>query len=100
MLLPIAFKADWQAIRARRQRLMVENNQRENAKRIDHEYKVGDTVAKTRPGIQRKLRRKRDGPFIVEKVFNNGTIGIRRGTVLERINIRRVMPYHEAEPEA
>ena len=79
---------------------MVENNQQENAKRIVHEYKVGDKVSKTRPGIQRKLRRKRDGPFVVTKVYNNGTLAILRGAVTERVNIRRLTPFHEAEEDA
>ena len=97
MLLPIQFKADWTAIRARRQRLMVENNQRENAKRIAHKYKQGDKVSKTRPGILPKMQRKRDGPFVVTKVFDNGTLDILQGAVTERVNIRRVTPFHEHE---
>ena len=100
MLLPVQFKADWEAIRARRQRLIVENNKRENASRLEHTYKVGDLVSKIRPGKQRKLRRKKDGPFRVEQVSTNGTIGIRRGAVFEQLNIRRVEPYHEAQPDA
>ena len=99
MLLPIQFKADWEAIRARRQRLMVENNQRENAKRLAHDYKVGDMVSKTRPGILRKLRRKRDGPFLVTKVNDNGTLEIRQGAITECVNIRRLTPYHEEESD-
>ena len=78
---------------------MVVNNQRENAKRIDHQYEEGDLVKKIRPGIQRKLRRKKDGPFTVTKVYTKGNICIRRGAITERINIRRVEPYYEAESD-
>ena len=99
MLLPMEFKADWEQIRARRQQQMVVNNQRENAKRIDHQYKEGDLVSKIRPGIQRKLRRKKDGPFKVKKVHANGNVSIKRGSVTERINIRRIEPYTQAEQD-
>ena len=61
-----------------------------------HTYSVGDKVAKRRPGILPKLRRKRDGPYEVTAVYNNGTVRIRRGAVQERINIRRLNPYHES----
>ncbi|CAB9510525.1 Retrotransposon protein [Seminavis robusta] len=101
MLLPVQFKADWEAIRARRQAMINKNNERENSKRIAHTYSIGDMVSKARPGILRKLRRKRDGPFTVTHVYTNGTIRIRQGAISERINIRRVQPFSEPEtPEA
>jgi transposase InsO family protein len=58
MILPIQFKANWAAINERRRQEIMRNNKRENDKRIPHAYKVGDKVAKTRPGIQPKLRQK------------------------------------------
>ena len=94
--LPVQFKADWAAIRARRQELINKSNKRENRRRIRHVYKVGDKVSKKKPGIQPKLRRKRDGPFTVTRVFANGTVSIRNGAVTERINIRRIQPFRES----
>ena len=99
MLLPIQFKANWEAIRARRQQVINENNARENSRRIAHTYKVGDTVSKKRPGILPKMRRKRDGPYTVTKVYSNGTVSIQNGATFERINIRRLAPYTE-RPDA
>ena len=96
MILPLRFTADWELIRERRQKEMLKNNAKENSKRIPHMYSVGDKVAKRRPGILPKLRRKRDGPYEVTAVYNNGTVRIRRGAVQERINIRRLNPYHES----
>ena len=55
MLLPIKFHADWAAIHVRRQDMMKKNNERENAKRIPHQYKVGDKVLLTIPGKRQKL---------------------------------------------
>ena len=93
MILPLKFKADWAMIQSRRQEEMARNNSRENAKRIPHEYTVGDTVSKRTGGILPKLRRKREGPYEVIAVHNNGTVSIRRGIITERLNIRRVDPY-------
>jgi transposase InsO family protein len=95
MILPLQFKANWAAIHERRSQQILRDNKRENDKRIPHEYKVGDKVTKARPGIQPKLRQKRDGPFEVIAVYNNGTLRIRQGAVTERVNIRRLMPYTE-----
>ena len=93
MLLPIQFKADWEAIRTRRQALMEYNNHRENRNRLPHTYKVGDKVSRRRPGILPKMSRRHDGPYTVTKVYDNGTVAIQRGAVTERINIRRIQPY-------
>ena len=78
--------------------IVVLYNKHENEKRIPHQYKVGDQVSKTRPGMQSKLSRKRDGPYEVIAVYNNGTIRIRRGAITERLNIRRVTPFEEWAP--
>ena len=95
MLLPIQFKANWTAIKAKRQALIDENNARENSCRIAHIYKVRDKVSKQKPGILSKLRRKRDGPYTVTKVYTNGTVCIQNGAINEYINIRQIAPYHE-----
>jgi len=96
MILPIRFNANWTAIQQRRQTEMIRNNNRENSKRIVHHYNVGDMVAKKRPGILPKLRRRKDGPYEVIAVYNNGTVRIQLGAVNERINIRRLTPFQEA----
>ena len=93
MILPIKFKADWAAIHERRRQEVQRNNANENDKRLPHKYRVGDQVSKTRPGLQPKLSSKRDGPYDVVAVYNNGTIRIRRGAIEERLNIRRVTPF-------
>ena len=95
MILPVQFKADWDAIKKRRQKTINQNNERENRSRIDHTYKVGDSVSKHRHGILPKLRRRKDGPYVVQKVYANGTVSIRKGAVTERVNIRHITPFHE-----
>jgi hypothetical protein len=44
MLFDIPFVADWHKIEGQRQSLTNHGNQRENAKHIDYDYKVGDKV--------------------------------------------------------
>ena len=93
MFLPVQFKADWEAIRARRQAQINADNRRENSRRIKHTYEVGELVAKRRPGILPKLSRRWDGPYTVTKVWSNGTVSISKGATTERLNIRRIKPY-------
>ena len=98
MLLPTQFKADWASIALRKQKLINESNARENKKRIQHEYKVGDKVLLERPGIQPKMGAPRDGPYEVVHVSTNGTVRIQKGAVTQRVNIRRLTPYFERSP--
>ena len=97
MLLPIKFKANWARIRANRQKIIEQSNVKENSTRLNHEYKVGDKILLTKPGLQRKLSTPRDGPYLVRAVHANGTIHITRGAITERVNIHRVTPFLENE---
>jgi transposase InsO family protein len=40
----VRFQADWQYIKERRQKLILQNNDRENARRTPHTYQQGDQV--------------------------------------------------------
>ena len=46
-------------------------------------------------GILRKAEDPHDGPYKITEVFTNGTVRIQRGTINERLNIRRLLPYFE-----
>jgi hypothetical protein len=96
MVLPIQFQADWARIKLRKQETIDKSNVQENAKRIDHDYQVGDKILLERPGILRKMSSPRKGPYKIIKVHTNGTVRIRRGNVTERVNIRRITPYFES----
>ena len=95
MLLPVKFQADWANIKMKRQSEINKNNYRENKSRIPHHYEVGDLVLVAHQGIRRKLSTPNHGPYPVERVYNNGTLLIRKGPVAQRINIRLCKPYHE-----
>jgi hypothetical protein len=97
MLLPIKFKANWAEIKAKRQDEIRRNNERENIGRKDHNYEVGNKIFLTDSRKRSKLSPPREGPYLVERVYTNGTILIRRGAISERVNIRRVTLYFERE---
>ena len=95
MILPIKFQADWALIAQQKQESINKSNFQESKKRIKHEYQIGDKVLLTKPGILRKMSNPRTGPYLVKRIFTNGTLLIEQGAVLQRVNIRRVSPYHE-----
>ena len=98
MLFDIPHLTDWTAIGKRRQELEDRNNNRENNSRVDFDYRVGQKVLLRKDGIIHKAELKYNGPYIITEVHTNGTIRIQqRGTVSERLNIRRVTPYFENE---
>ena len=94
MFLDIPLYADILAIQQNCQLLVDRRLLRENAKRIRHDYAVGDLVWKKEYlGLSDKLKDTVSGPFPIEHVHTNGTVTIRLSPyVLERINIRRIRP--------
>ncbi len=94
MLFDIPFVADWRKIGERWQSLTNCGNQRENAKQIDYNYKVGDKVLVINKGILRKAESAYGKePWTITTVHTNGTIRIPHGTKTERLSIRRVEPF-------
>jgi hypothetical protein len=81
MLFDIPFIADWRKIGDQRQLLTNHGSQRENAKRIDYNYKVGDKVLVINEGILCKAESAYGKePWTITTVHTNGTIRIQRGT--------------------
>ena len=96
MLFDLPYIADWTAIGQRRQRNTDCENLKENAKRVDFDYQVGQKVMLINDGkILRKAESKYLGPFTITDIHTNGTIRIQKGSMSERLNIRRVTPYFE-----
>ena len=96
MILPLQFHADWERIRLTKQKRINENNERENARRKEHDYAVNDKVLKLVP-TRAKMDPPRDGPYIITRCHTNGTVTLRNeeNTTLERINIRQIIPFKE-----
>ena len=95
MLFDIPYIADWLEIGKARQKQVDRSNELENSKRIDYDYKIGDKALLIKDGIFRKAEDNNDGPYLITQVFSNGTVRIQRGTINERLNIRRLRPYFE-----
>ena len=95
MVLPVKFKANWALIQQRKQKVINASNERENKKRIQHDYQVGDKVLLQKPGILTKLEVPYTGPHLITQVHSNGTVVIQKGAFCERVNIRRVTPFFE-----
>jgi hypothetical protein len=98
MIFNIQHTANWEYIKQRKQQIIHKNNQRENANRIEHTYKVGDKVL-LRRGSENKYESPYAGPFEILKVNDNGTVRLMVNSVEDSYNIRRLEPYHsETDP--
>ena len=95
-LLNVAFQADWEAIRQRKQRLINLNNKRENVKRREYTYTVGQQV-----DVRLDPNRKHgedffQGPYTVSRVYDNGTVKLTKattnGAVSQTWNVRNIEP--------
>ena len=99
MLLPIPLHHNIKAIRQRSQQLIDNNNERQNAKRISHDYQPNEEVLiLNEPDRISKLASRASGPFRIIRVHTNGTLTIQHNNNLHRINIRRVRPYFRRPP--
>jgi Integrase zinc binding domain len=95
MVIPVKFTANWAYISQKRLRQTQKDNQQENARCIPHHYHVGDKVLYKKHGVLKKLDTPRRGPFLITKVYTNGTVQLKHGVVSERVNIRHLTPFVE-----
>ena len=95
MFVDIPYVADILTICRSRQALIDSRLLKENAKRISHDYRIGEPVMKKSIlSLSDKLVPSFTGPYIIEQVHTNGTCTIRlTPNQTERINIRRLKPY-------
>ena len=92
MMFNIKHMANWEFIRARKQALINKNNERENSKRVPHNYKEGDLVL-LKIGSENKYETPFSGPHQITSVNDNGTVRLQKGAVEDTVNIRRLFPY-------
>ena len=93
MILNITHRANWEYIRQRKQERINKNNEKENKKRIPHNYQVGDLVL-LKVGTENKYETPYSGPFQILKVHKNGTVELMVNSVTDRYNIRQLTPFH------
>ena len=99
MLFDMLFTPDWNEIRARKRAQVLKDNERENSKRRQFTYKIGDKVLLKRDHLRilRKSERRNKGPYTIVQVNKNGTLSITNedsGTT-STVNIRCLIPFCE-----
>jgi hypothetical protein len=96
MLFDIPFISDWKKIGEHRQLLTDHSTSRENEGRIDYNFNVGQKVLIWKEGILCKTEsRHLKDPWVIRSVHTNRKIMVQCRNKSERINIRRVKPFHE-----
>jgi transposase InsO family protein len=94
MILNIPLVTDLQQLQKRRQELIDQRLIVANTKRYSYDYAIGDEILKL-TYFPDKLEPRATGPFTITRVHANGTLSIQLSPgVIERINLRRVKPYH------
>jgi hypothetical protein len=95
----IGFQANWNYIKSRKQHLINENNRKENASRIPHEYKVNDQVLIKNANNRKHGDDQYSGPYTIVRINDNGTVKLqqkttkRGGVVHQTWNVRNLFPY-------
>ena len=93
MHLPVQCVANWDLIRARKQAQIHKNVLRENSRRSQRDWQVGDLCMLSEH--KNKLDAKFTGPYRITIVHTNGNVTIRKTPhVTQRDKIRRICPYH------
>ena len=93
MLFDLPYIADWSEIGKRRQHQVDQSNKNESKTWIYFDHREGTKVILIKYGIHHKAEDKNTGPYLITEVFSNGTVRIQRGTINERIDIRRLSPF-------
>jgi hypothetical protein len=88
MIFNIQHTANWEYIRARKQRLIQKNYKNENKSRVPYTYHVDDKVMLRKGGTENKYEAPFSGPHKILKVNTNGTVRLRVGSVTDTVNIR------------
>lgn len=93
MFVDIPVMVDLLTIQEKRQ-VMIDNNlRRQNEKRREFQYQVGGEVL-IKAVDPSKMQEKAHGPYVITQVYTNGTVDVQRNhNVVERLNIRRLVPF-------
>ena len=86
-ILNVKYETNWKYIKDRKQKIIDENNKRENSRRIPHDYKVGDKVMVKQDPNQKYGDDTYKGPYEVVKVNKNGTLVLRIGAKTYNYNL-------------
>ncbi len=93
MFLDLPLIADLALIQSKRQLLIDDNLRRQNQRRREWNYIVGDEVL-IKVDEPTKLAERTHGPYRITQLYTNGTVDVRLAHhVVERLNIRWLVPY-------
>ena len=93
-ILNIKHVAVWEHILQRKQLRIKHNNKRENMRRNNHQYKVGEKILVKR---NRNSKHKLEfmGPFPITQINDNGTVRFQKGIINDVTNIRIIKPFFD-----
>ena len=94
MVHPIVHVVDWDLVKKRKAKMLLQSNASENKKRLKYSYQKGQKVLIVNKDIKRKLSCPTFGPYTISEVHpDTGNVTIKKGSVEQRINIRRIKPF-------
>ena len=93
-ILNIEHVAYWEHIRQHKQLWINHNNMRENMRRNNHQYKVGDKIL-VKPKKNSKHELEFMGPFPITQINYNGTVRFQKGIINDATNILRLKPFFD-----
>lgn len=85
MIVRMQHTANWRLIESYKQKIALNNNFRENAKRIEHILKIGDCVLLDYK--HRKLEAPYEGPYEIKCIFSNGVVEVQKDAISQKVNI-------------
>jgi hypothetical protein len=94
MIFNVQHTANWEYIRAHKQRLIHKDNKKGNKSYIPHTYQIDDKVM-LHKGTEYTNEAPSSGPCTILQVNTNGTVRLHVGSVTDTINIRCIEPYKE-----
>ena len=71
------------------------NNIKENSKRIDHDYHVGDKVLLRNDDLAKFQLDPWEGLFWIAAIKSIGNVRVDKGSTIEPFNVRLLKPYIE-----
>jgi len=95
VILNTRLEANWHLIKERKQKLINCGNQRENRKRREPTYKVGDKVLLKNEWKTKFNQDSFKGPYVITAVRNNGTVRATCSRVTNTYNLCNIRPYRK-----
>ena len=97
MLFDIPQFSNWTYIGQHRQLLVDQNNARDNLKRTNFDYTIGNNnkVLLKKNGKLHKTENKNIDPYVIVQVHMNDTVRIQHGTLSEQLNFWRLITFKE-----